>query len=674
MVGRILGGQESKIRREPLSGRPFVREVRDDFGRTSADQFLTGQGGFWEVSYRHEHPVDNPWSHLPRESLESTLRSTTERALEAAGLSGDKKVTLAQLRVTESLLFPRPYLRLEIDPKSGLSDQEVYRAFAAAWPHDQVALPSMLVAMGVAGTKSAGDFEPGYRGSPLKKLFEVGADCFVHVRSEHLDAVERARLKQWARAVKPGSEKQPPARQLLALLSSPTDLSTREGRETLAALKDLKLFSAFWSEGMSLLEARFKPDQLSASAFLYNGHATFAMTSLLPTLNAFRPAATNLWISKSSGTPSAREIIRIQKPTALFAESKFTRGLETGQTAPTKTVADLLATRMRMPQGEWGSQNMIVDKIGPWLQTLAGNLPPQVLRGYVRAIVHNRDDLDALVGIDDKIWGVDFANSEVKKQEARFIGEQFGLMGAREVRAKGWGRIGDVPVVINGFGLLGEQFGHALLGLKMDPKNITVVDPDPAARERAKALGFTVAPSAEAMERKSRALLVNASPGLGVSMKNLAEFGEELIVLSMTSGGKGVDMKGLLSNAAQKTPVEVQRRSQQPIQDLDLEFNAAGLRPAVKARIIAEGLPPNLVDEMWGDRYQLTSMGVSAAALQAAELTEPGIKKFDPQLDRALLEAAERSGLFELRPLDARPGENQRDLLADLRAFTPSKI
>lgn len=668
MVGRIIGGQESKIRREPLIGQPFVREVRDDFGRTSADQFLTGQGGFWEVSYRHEHAVDNPWSQLPRESLEATLKATTERALETAGLARDKKVILAHLRVTESVLFPRPYLRLEIDPKSGLSDQEVYRAFAAAWPHDQVALPSLLVAMHVAGTKSTADFEPGYRESPLKKLFEVGGDNFVHVRSEHLDANERARLKKWARAVKPGSEKQPPARQLLALLSSPTDLSTREGRETLTALKDLKLFSAFWGEAMNLLEARFQPDQLSTSAFLYNGHATFAMTSLLPTLNAFRPAATNLWVSKASGTPSAREIIRIQKPTAIFAESKFTRGLETGQVTPTKTIADLLATRMRMPQGEWGSQNMIVDKIGPWLQTLGGNLPPQVIRGYVRAIVHNRDDLDALVGIDDKIWGVDFANSEIKKQEARFIGEQFGLMGAREVRTKGWGRVGDVPVVINGFGLLGEQFAHALLELKMDPKNITVVDPDPAARARAEALGFSTT-----LERKPRALVVNASPGLGISMTNLADFGEDLIVMSMTSGGKGLDMKGLLANAAQKDVVDVQRRSQQPIQDYDLSFEAKGNRPATTARIIAEGLPPNLVDEMWGDRYQLTSMGVSAAALQAAELTEPGIKKFDPQLDRALLDAAERSGLFELRPLDARPGENQRELLADLHAFTPTK-
>jgi hypothetical protein len=462
----------------------------------------------------------------------------------------------------------------------------------------------------------------------------------------------------------PGGERQPPARQLLALLSASTDLSTREGKETLAALKDLRLYSEFWNAGMDVLAARFPPDQLKSSTFLYNGHPTFAMVSLLPTLNAFQIGATNFWVSKHSGTPAAREIIRIQKPTAMYAEGKFSRGLIGGQKPRDKTISDLLTQRMVMPQGMWGADNLIVDKIGPWLQTLGGKLPEQVLRGWVRAIVHNRDDLDALKGIEEKIWGVDFAHSLVKAMEARFIGEQFALMAAREARTKGWGRIADVPVVINGFGLLGEQAAQALLRFGMDPKNVTVVDPSSEALERARAFGFSTS-----LERAPRAVVINASPGLGIYGSNLPTFGEDLIVLSMTSGGKGVDTKAFLATATTKTEVPVKRRSQMEIKDFDFFFENTNTR----VRVVAEGFPPNLVDEMWGDRYQLTSMGVSAAALQTAELTAPGIVKFDPQVDADLLAAAEHAGLFALRPLEARPGENARDLLEDLRAFRSSR-
>jgi hypothetical protein len=659
MAGRIVGADMWMPRHELPKDEPYVREVRDDFARTTSDQFLAGGGGFWEVTFRPHYATPNPWGNVERGSLDATLEKTIAAALERAGLRDVARVS--RFDVTQSVHFPRPYCRIEVDPKSGRTDEDVYRAFSSAWPHDQLAIPLVVVAMQMLGTKSPGELESGHRETPLKRLFEVGTDCFVNVRAENLTADERARLKKWAAAVSPGSQKQPPARLLLALLSSSTDLSTSKGRETLQTLKDLRFFSEFWSKGMDILAARFKPNQLSDCAFLYNGHATFAMTSLLPTLNAFAPGATNLWVSKQSGTPSAREIIRIQKPTQMFAEAKFTRGLEDGMKVRSKTIADLLDVRMRMPQGEWGTQNMIVDKIGPWLSSLGGILPGQVVRGEVRAIVHNRDDFDALKGIERFVWGVDFASSEIKAMEARFIGEQFALMGAREIRAKGWGRAADVPLVINGFGLLGEQLGHALLRLGMDPKNVTVVDPDPGAQERARALGFSTT-----LERKPRALVINASPGLGIGGHNLDKFGEDLIVMSMTSGGKGIDFKALCATANSMSEVPVKRRSQQAIKDVDLVFD----RTNTRARIIAEGLPPNLVDEMWGDRYQLTSMGVSAAALQAAELTKPGIAAFDPKLDRDLIDAAKRAGLFDLRALDARPGENARDLLADLRSFT----
>lgn len=84
---------------------------------------------------------------------------------------------------------------------------------------------------------------------------------------------------------------------------------------------------------------------------------------------------------------------------------------------------------------------------------------------------------------------MDFANSQVKKLEATFIGEQFALMGAREARQKGWGRIGDLPVVINGLGSWGNKRRWPWCGWGW-PRADRGAGSDPAALARAEAAGL----------------------------------------------------------------------------------------------------------------------------------------------------------------------------------------
>lgn len=638
--------------------QPAERTVRHNFHRQGADRFLKGDQGFWEVSYQLQHPSPDPWRGRTKDELTKAL----DQALAHAGLT--EWVHLSKLDFVAAVMT-RVFVHLEMSPPPGVDDQEIYRRLVAAWPHAQIPLPPLVLKIGLPD--QAGDAAPqgqtGFAG--LRAIFQRRANGYVDVNVGTLGRERLSVLGEWAKAETPGGHRRAPSLQLLALLGSDPNLATAAGKRTITALQALGLYSEVWNEGLELLARRFAPDQLSRSMFLYNGHPTFAMTTLVPTLKAFGVAKSNLWLSQNSGSREALEIIKIQRPTTIHAERNFGIKQENGLRPKVPTIAQLLDIRLRMPQEDWDTHHLIVDKLGPWIQTLGNAIPRPVVEGRIRGIIHNRDDLDAIAQHQGLLWGVDFANSQVKKLEATFIGEQFALMGAREVRQKGWGRIGDVPVVINGFGLLGEQAALALVRLGMPPERIEVRDLDPAALARAKAAGFCVEPKVH-----PRAVVVNATPGEGFGANTARGFGRDLIVMSMTSGGKGVDLRGLKS-LSQVQEVPVVRTSQKPIQDLDLTLRLGKDEP-VQIRLIAEGWPPNLVDEMWADRYQVTSLGVSAATLLASELTGPGIVPFDPRLDQSLLALAERRGLLRLRPLEARPGEDPAALRADLDAFRPS--
>jgi len=328
------------------------------------------------------------------------------------------------------------------------------------------------------------------------------------------------------------------------------------------------------------------------------------------------------------------------------------------------------------PSSSWSGNMIIVDKSGPWLQKLGNKLPAAVRRGEVRSIIHNRDDINALASHKDEVWGVDLANSLIKKLEARFIGEQDALIGAREAREKWGARLGDVPVVIKGFGLLGEQLARAMRRFGMTPANITVIDTDPQALERAKRLGFaTRGPDDDATPRPGRAVVFIATPGVGVDAKNVHGFADEQVVIALTSGGKGVAMEALERAATASTVVRTHKPMPGKIlEDIDLTLPRPGGGTTI-CRVITRGKPPNLTDDMWSDRYQAsTCAGVSVAFIQAKSLTEPGVHRLDRRLDLPLVRLSCRLGLWRPRPLETRAGDDPEALRADLQSFSPEKL
>lgn len=645
--------------RHRVGGEP-ERVVRNDFGRQAADRFLKGHRAHWEVSYEFEHPQAEPWRRTTEQDLEQALLQT----LEAAGLAG--QVLSHNVEITAHPLA-RASIRVELDPSVGRDDRRLFDRLNAAWPHDRVALPAILLAIAVPEQEGPKQKRGLLGFDLLRSWFQRTSNGFLNVDPGQIGEAESKRLGAWARQAAPNGHKQSLTRQVLALLGADTNLGTESGRAALNAVADLQLFSPTWSEGIRFLERQFKVGTLGASEFLYNGHPTWAMTSLVPTLKAFGARAVHLWLSKRSGTGEALDLIGIQRPAGVYSERSIAAiRKEQRQSAP--SVAQLMDRRLGVAVAEVEAgakdRHLIVDKLGPWLETRGNAIPREVANGFVRAIVHNRDDLDAIAKMKALVWGVDFANSRVKKLEATFIGEQYALMGAREVRNKGWGRIGDVPVVINGFGLLGREAAEALVRLGLPRSRIEIRDNNPAVIAEAQALGFAVG-----TRPHERAVVLNATPGEGINAQNAGTFGSDLIVLSMTSGGKGVDLAGLRA-AGPAVNVHTPRNGQIPIADLDFTLNHGGKK--VLLRLIAEGQPPNLVDEMWADRYQMTSLGISAATLMAARLTKPGVVPFDPVVDEGLLSIAATTGLLRLRPLEARPGEDAEALRRDLEAFTPT--
>lgn len=165
--------------------------------------------------------------------------------------------------------------------------------------------------------------------------------------------------------------------------------------------------------------------------------------------------------------------------------------------------------------------------------------------------------------------------------------------------------------------------------------------------------------------------MINATPGEGFGANTARGFGRDLIVLSMTSGGKGVDLPGL-KHLSEVKDVPVTRASQKPIQDLDLTLRprqrGAGADPPDRRRLAAQLGRRDVGRSLSGD--QPRRFGGDPLGLRT---DGAGHRAFDLQLDHGLIALAERRGLLQLRPLEARPIADPVDLRADLgRLSTPA--
>ncbi|MEQ8276744.1 MAG: hypothetical protein RMA76_26880 [Deltaproteobacteria bacterium] len=620
--------------------------------------FLEGRAGYNAVRFDMPFTTLDPWAGVAPGTLE---RHT-------AALLADPEVaehiTSAKLETPRLGYRDNTFIDVVAKSSSPKSDVELRDLLADKWPSD-VLFPNVVVRMDQVVDAAAPPMHSCIR---LQQLVGL-KDDLVRVLDAEFDDHERTALRGWAKRVGSAS-RQKTGRLMLGLLHEHPKRSTDVGRATLDTMQSLGLFGDYWSEAMTILDDHFAipadGDVLSKTKLLYNGHPTWAMTSLLPGLRAFGADQVVTWLSNRTGCAEAKSVLALEGLDASFSAHTDEEKLYADPRRHRNyTVGGFLDHAILSGWSTWGGDTMVLDKGGAWLKSLGEELPDAVTNGAVRAIVHNRDDVDALGAVKDHVWGVDFAGSRIKALEATFLGEQYALIGAREAREKLGERIGDVPVFVKGAGLLGQAVVDALDAFGMDRSKITIIDVDPEVLARAESLGFSTRHADDAPDRREdKGVLFVATPGVGFDVKTAHDYAEELVVIPLTSGGKGVDTAAL-RKAATHQEVTRTRERREPTPDLALTIGDT------RIHLLTEGQPPNLTDDMWADRFQVTSIGITACTLQCMDLDRPGIVPFDPELDAKLIRAAETTGLLAPRPLDARDGDDPVALRRDLDSFTP---
>ncbi|MBI5510952.1 MAG: hypothetical protein HY903_19495 [Deltaproteobacteria bacterium] len=609
----------------------------------TTDQLVSGDAGKWKTFFP---PTQ---AQTPDPAAAAELAKILDQVLAASGLAAAVgSTTLGQGQWGR---LQGPHLALSMRPGVGVSAEEVYARLKAGWPRHGLPLPALTVSFEVFGPTGAPPPSTPQAPGPLaEQIIHETADGRVEI-SASLTAAQRRRLDQWAAQVGVKSTSATTSERLLAgLLRARPSTCTPEGRATLDAMRDLGLFSGLWPKALTMLQREFGDAALAKRRTFYNGHATFAMASLLPTLRAFGAEECSMWVSNKSGTQTARELLRLEGPDFFRSDS------HEDHLAVNDCIYDLLVSKNTPLIVDKGRS--VVDILRPeWKST------PFIGDGRVRFVVHNRDDgMGPLMR--EEGWGVDLANSLVKKLEARFIGEAHALIGAREARTKLGRRIGDTPTVIIGFGLLGEQVARALARLGMPRRQIVVEDTDPAARARAERLGFSTRLPAR---RPPKAVVYVATADTALNDANAGKYADDCVVIALTSAGKGVKF------ASPGESTAVYRTANAEVHDRRLRLPATPQNAAAVVHLTTDGQPANLVNPMHHDRFAVTSLAVAAAMLQAGVLTKPGIEPLRRAVDRGLVKLAWKNGLWEPRPLEARPGEDPADLRLDLESFRPSR-
>jgi hypothetical protein len=248
----------------------------------------------------------------------------------------------------------------------------------------------------------------------------------------------------------------------------------------------------------------------------------------------------------------------------------------------------------------------------------------------------------------------------------------YALIGAREAREHFSDRIGDLPVFVVGFGLLGEQLARALSRLGMPRDRIAIIDTSAEALERARRLGFatsTGTATGKPEERPEKALVYLATPSVGLDASNAHQFAKSTIAISLVSGGAGFDRKSLDAQSGPKTFVNQTRTASKSVV-ADEQLVLRSPHGDVTSLLLIDN--PNLSRDMWVDRFQSTSLGVSGAVQQAWYQSGPDVQPLHHGLDLRLVRLLARHGTFRIRPLEARNGEDPAALVADLQSFKPS--
>jgi hypothetical protein len=511
--------------------------------------------------------------------------------------------------------------------------------------------------------------------------------------------------------VPPGGPPLPPEYRLMfELLSRRVRMDTPEGRAAFDALRRAGPLAGPAGEALEYLVAKLGGEALRGHDTLYIGHATPSMLSLAPTVQALGGEAQSCALSTASGHPAALAGMWVQaegsggtfqrhyvhfdglheclangerlerwefwdppteREVAFIRKTYETATLDQILASPhDATLVEHMLSNAFWERGlgedpdlgEGGAllsamqaavnagRRLVVDKGGPAVAQLAGQLDGYLEAGLLRFVAHNTDDLKALARYLEDAYIIDLCSSRPKLQEARTIAQDYAAFASEEVEAWRGVPIEKVTAYVVGYGNLGKPITEELRS-RYPGLPIVVIDKDPEKVQQARDDGFEarlpilggrVLPvdGVEPQPRPERALAVIATDGVGLDEHNFDQFADDVLAMFVTSGGKGLGPR--LHHRAIAQPAPGRRRvradmfGHRCVDDLEYVLRSADDR-LTRMTLIAAGQPLNLFKVARADRFAITSAAVAACFALAAGLKEPGVHSVPADIEDALL-------------------------------------
>lgn len=312
------------------------------------------------------------------------------------------------------------------------------------------------------------------------------------------------------------------------VLTAPLDLDSERGRARLELKSKLGLFAEADKIVLLALREAYGTKHFAGADIELNGHATEAMRGFFPICEALGLHSGAFRLSTYSGDAGVSSLFN-----TLLGERLTDVGNAHG-----------FLQRLAMHDGV----PSIVVNGGPLFcgQTIPENVRERILRGDIRFVVHNAADVEALQTLGLEYVGVDVANSLAKKLEAVVIGEQLIVHGAASLFDHFQVEARKATVVLKGFGVIGSAVADAYLRFGGDASSFVVVDTDEGARERARAAGFNnVRADVPDLRANAYGIFIEATNGTGFGKADARCMPKQTVVLTATSGGKGVDINGV---------------------------------------------------------------------------------------------------------------------------------
>lgn len=494
-----------------------------------------------------------------------------------------------------------------------------------------------------------------------------------HLNNITLDAFEAGRLLDYARTFLPAhanatadtfawkdAERLPLVaieRELIEplheLLTAPVDFASERGRARESLKRALGLVGDTDFAVTSALLETYGTKHLENAAVFYNGHTTVASTTLFPTLHALGLAEAGYRRSSYSGDAGVA---------SLFATMlrEHLAGGELGND-PGAALVQRLAESPKSP--------IIVINGGPLLagRTLPPVVVERIARGDIRFVLHNAADVEAMKSLGVPAVVVDVAHSIAKVIEARVIGEQLAVHGAAVLWEGAHVAARDAAIIIKGYGLIGSSIANGYLSFGADPSRIVVVDPSPAAREAARAAGFTdVHETLPNLSGVMHGIVFEATNGVGLSRYDVTRLPRNAYALTATSGGQGIDVEDIRAGGDRELAAREYRFRAHGVSigkhnffsDVVVRDRETGhYLTIVNCRQDGFGrwqaFPQNLVEPI-GQQRLVTSPMLAIAVCRAQMVSTPGVHGLAPEdvdlLTGALPDATQGPLIAELLP------------------------